>query len=70
MYRLRIAAHPQLQPYRGDLCEQDGAIYAYSTSYDWGKGHAEHNPSQAKTYIFLHGCQESEVKGRRATSRR
>ena len=49
---------------------QDGAIYAYSTSYDWGKGHAEHNAAQAKTYIFLHGCQDSEVKGRKPTSRR
>ncbi|UYV80083.1 RAE1 [Cordylochernes scorpioides] len=32
-----------------------GEIFAYSSSYDWSKGHEFHNP-QKKNYIFLHSC--------------
>ncbi|XP_058098477.1 protein RAE1-like isoform X5 [Magnolia sinica] len=32
--------------------------------YDWSKGAENHNPAAAKTYIFLHTPQESEVKGK------
>ncbi|KAF9688902.1 hypothetical protein SADUNF_Sadunf01G0036100 [Salix dunnii] len=42
----------------------DGSIYAYSVCYDWGKGAENHNPSTAKTYIYLHLPQDTEVKGK------
>ena len=56
------------QPLTAACFSPDGAIYAYASCYDWGKGHAEHNVAQAKTYIYLHACQDTEVKGRRSTS--
>ena len=56
------------QPLTAGSFSHEGAIYAYASCYDWGRGHVEHNPAQAKTYIFLHACQDSEVKGRRSTS--
>uniref|UniRef100_A0A0E0JLJ2 Uncharacterized protein n=1 Tax=Oryza punctata TaxID=4537 RepID=A0A0E0JLJ2_ORYPU len=43
---------------------QDGSIFAYAVCYDWSKGAEKHNPSTAKTNIFLHSVQESEVKGK------
>ncbi|XP_072952714.1 protein RAE1-like isoform X1 [Typha angustifolia] len=43
---------------------QDGSIYAYAVCYDWSKGAENHNPATAKTYIYLHTPQESEVKGK------
>uniref|UniRef100_A0A7N0R8F9 Uncharacterized protein n=1 Tax=Kalanchoe fedtschenkoi TaxID=63787 RepID=A0A7N0R8F9_KALFE len=42
----------------------DGSLFAYSVCYDWSKGAQNHNPATAKTYIFLHIPQESEVKGK------
>ncbi|XP_078153786.1 protein RAE1-like isoform X1 [Carex rostrata] len=42
----------------------DGSIYAYAVCYDWSKGAENHNPATAKTYIYLHSTQESEVKGK------
>ncbi|KAJ6934270.1 hypothetical protein NC651_009339 [Populus alba x Populus x berolinensis] len=42
----------------------DGSIFAYSVCYDWSKGAENHNPATAKTYIYLHLPQESEVKGK------
>ncbi|CAI9304291.1 protein RAE1 [Lactuca sativa] len=42
----------------------DGSIYAYAVCYDWGKGAENHNPSTAKTSIYLHLPQDSEVKGK------
>ncbi|KAG5525977.1 hypothetical protein RHGRI_032311 [Rhododendron griersonianum] len=35
--------------------------------YDWSKGAENHNPATAKTNIFLHLPQESEVKGKPRT---
>ncbi|CAH1445128.1 unnamed protein product [Lactuca virosa] len=42
----------------------DGSIYAYAVCYDWSKGAENHNPSTAKTSIYLHLPQDSEVKGK------
>uniref|UniRef100_A0A453F3R8 Uncharacterized protein n=1 Tax=Aegilops tauschii subsp. strangulata TaxID=200361 RepID=A0A453F3R8_AEGTS len=36
---------------------QDGSIFAYAVCYDWSKGAEKHNPSTAKTNIFLHSVQ-------------
>ncbi|KAF8676108.1 hypothetical protein HU200_047613 [Digitaria exilis] len=49
---------------------QDGSIFAYAVCYDWSKGAEKHNPSTAKTNIFIHSvqvctrCLESDVKGK------
>lgn len=43
---------------------QDGSIFAYAVCYDWSKGAEKHNPSTAKTNIFLHSAQDSDVKGK------
>lgn len=42
----------------------DGSIFAYAVCYDWSKGAENHNPATAKTYIYLHTPQESEVKAK------
>lgn len=42
-----------------------GQIFAYSSSYDWSKGHEFYN-SQKKNYIYLHACYE-ELKPRSKT---
>ncbi|CAL9056635.1 unnamed protein product [Musa banksii] len=42
----------------------DGSIFAYAVCYDWSKGAENHNPATAKTYIYLHSPQESEVKAK------
>ncbi|XP_074570869.1 protein RAE1 [Curcuma longa] len=42
----------------------DGSIFAYAVCYDWSKGAENHNPATAKTYIYLHNPQESEVKAK------
>ncbi|WRX26440.1 WD40 repeat - like 10 [Theobroma cacao] len=52
------------QPIPCSTFNNDGSIFAYSVCYDWSKGAENHNPSTAKTYIFLHLPQESEVKGK------
>ena len=48
----------------------DGTVVAYSTCYDWSRGHAEHNPQTAKTHILLHESLDTEVKGRGRQNRR
>jgi len=48
----------------------DGSVYAYAVSYDWSRGHAEHNPASAKHHVFLHLTQDSEVKNRPKNSGR
>ncbi|KAI3755278.1 hypothetical protein L1987_55074 [Smallanthus sonchifolius] len=40
----------------------DGSIYAYAVCYDWSKGAENHNPSSAKTSIYLHLPLDTEVK--------
>ncbi|KAI9120508.1 hypothetical protein K1719_007541 [Acacia pycnantha] len=52
------------QPIPCSTFNNDGSIFAYSVCYDWSKGAENHNPATAKTYIFLHLPQESEVKGK------
>ncbi|WJX26296.1 Poly(A)+ RNA export protein rae1 [Trifolium repens] len=52
------------QPVPCSAFNNDGSIYAYAVCYDWSKGAENHNPATAKTYIFLHLPQESEVKGK------
>ncbi|KAK4564119.1 hypothetical protein RGQ29_006276 [Quercus rubra] len=52
------------QPIACSTFNNDGSIYAYSVCYDWSKGAENHNPATAKTHIFLHLPQESEVKGK------
>ncbi|XP_055826991.1 protein RAE1-like isoform X1 [Solanum dulcamara] len=52
------------QPIPCSAFNNDGSIYAYAVCYDWSKGAENHNPSTAKTYIYLHFPQESEVKGK------
>ncbi|XP_048563770.1 protein RAE1-like [Triticum urartu] len=49
---------------------QDGSIFAYAVCYDWSKGAEKHNPSTAKTNIFLHSVQESDVKGKPRTGKK
>ncbi|XP_065871380.1 protein RAE1-like isoform X2 [Euphorbia lathyris] len=50
-------------PIPSSAFHNDGSVYAYSVCYDWGKDAENHNPQTAKTYIYLHSPQESEVKG-------
>ncbi|KAK4357769.1 hypothetical protein RND71_023379 [Anisodus tanguticus] len=52
------------QPIPCSAFNHDGSIYAYAVCYDWSKGAENHNPSTAKTHIYLHFPQESEVKGK------
>ncbi|MED6133938.1 Poly(A)+ RNA export protein rae1 [Stylosanthes scabra] len=52
------------QPIPCSTFNNDGSIFAYSVCYDWSKGAENYNPATAKTYIFLHLPQESEVKGK------
>ncbi|XP_059636369.1 protein RAE1 [Cornus florida] len=52
------------QPIPCSAFNYDGSVYAYAVCYDWSKGAENHNPSTAKTYIYLHLTQESEVKGK------
>ncbi|KAK2986921.1 hypothetical protein RJ640_009064 [Escallonia rubra] len=60
--------HPAMsrcsQPIPCSAFNNDGSIYAYAVCYDWSKGAENHNPATAKTYIYLHAPQESEVKGK------
>ncbi|KAG6581962.1 Protein RAE1, partial [Cucurbita argyrosperma subsp. sororia] len=60
--------HPAMlrcsQPISSSTFNQDGSIFAYSVCYDWSKGAENHNPATAKTCIYLHLPQESEVKGK------
>lgn len=58
------------QPITAGAYNHDGSIYAHSVSYDWSRGHAEHNPATAKNYILLHSPNENEVKARQRVSRR
>ncbi|WCJ25773.1 Transducin/WD40 repeat-like superfamily protein [Euphorbia peplus] len=51
-------------PIPSSAFNNDGSIYASSVRYDWSKGAENHNPQTAKTYIYLHAPQESEVKGK------
>ena len=50
------------QPIPATAYSHDGTIFAYSVSYDWSRGHAEHNPATAKNYILLHSPSENEVR--------
>ncbi|XP_068638394.1 protein RAE1-like [Aristolochia californica] len=52
------------QPITCSTFNNDGSIFAYAVCYDWSKGAENHNPSTAKTYIFLHRPQEADVKRR------
>ncbi|CAK9160454.1 unnamed protein product [Ilex paraguariensis] len=52
------------QPIPCSTFNNDGSIFAYAVCYDWSKGAENHNPSTAKTNIFLHLPQESDVKGK------
>ena len=50
------------QPITATAYNHDGTIFAYSVSYDWSRGHTEHNPATAKNYILLHSPSENEVR--------
>nr|POE84182.1 protein rae1 [Quercus suber]POE84840.1 protein rae1 [Quercus suber] len=52
------------QPIPCSTFNNDGSIFAYAVCYDWSKGAENHNPATAKTNIFLHLPQESEVKSK------
>lgn len=52
------------QPIPCSTFNSDGTIFAYTSCYDWSKGAENHNPATAKSYIFLHLPQESEVKAK------
>ncbi|KAG6626955.1 hypothetical protein CIPAW_15G089000 [Carya illinoinensis] len=52
------------QPIPCSTFNNDGSLFAYSACYDWSKGAENHNPTTAKSYIFLHLPQESEVKSK------
>lgn len=49
------------QPITDGAYSSDGSIYAYSVCYDWSRGHAEHNPANAKSHILLHSPHDNEV---------
>ncbi|KAK6156892.1 hypothetical protein DH2020_011140 [Rehmannia glutinosa] len=58
------------QPIPCSSFNNDGSIFAYSVCYDWSKGAENHNPSTAKSYIYLHLPQvpsfdQSEIRGGR-----
>uniref|UniRef100_A0A8C4Q7M3 mRNA export factor n=1 Tax=Eptatretus burgeri TaxID=7764 RepID=A0A8C4Q7M3_EPTBU len=50
------------QPITACSFNHNGNIFAYSSSYDWSKGHEYYNP-QKKNYIFLRNASE-ELKPR------
>ncbi|KAL0335144.1 UNVERIFIED_CONTAM: protein RAE1 [Sesamum radiatum] len=52
------------QPIPCSAFNNDGSVFAYAVCYDWSKGAENHNPSTAKTSIYLHLPQEAEVKGK------
>ncbi|PWA56391.1 G-protein beta WD-40 repeat-containing protein [Artemisia annua] len=52
------------QPIPCGTFNNDGSIYAYAVCYDWSKGAENHNPATAKSNIYLHLPQETEVKGK------
>ncbi|CAH8330242.1 unnamed protein product [Eruca vesicaria subsp. sativa] len=52
------------QPITCSSYNHDGSLYAYASCYDWNKGAENHNPATAKSSIFLHMPQESEVKAK------
>ncbi|KAF3523346.1 hypothetical protein F2Q69_00049897 [Brassica cretica] len=52
------------QPITCSSFNHDGSIYAYASCYDWSKGAENHNPATAKSSIFLHLPEESEVKAK------
>ncbi|KAL0412697.1 UNVERIFIED_CONTAM: protein RAE1 [Sesamum radiatum] len=60
--------HPAMQrcnqPIPCSTFNNDGSIFAYAVCYDWSKGAENHNPSTAKTYIYLHLPQDAEVKAK------
>ena len=58
------------QPIPCSAYNKDGTIYAYAISYDWSRGYAEYNPTQAKHHILLHSPQDVEVKNRARSTRR
>ncbi|EFC42182.1 hypothetical protein NAEGRDRAFT_83226 [Naegleria gruberi] len=37
----------------------DGSLFAYAVGYDWSKGHEHYNKH---TYIYIHVCEEPQVK--------
>ncbi|KAM7254090.1 hypothetical protein ACFE04_031772 [Oxalis oulophora] len=61
--RLKAMARCQ-NPIPCSSFNNDGSIYAYAVCYDWSKGAENHNPATAKTSIYLHLTQESEVKAK------
>ncbi|GFP98673.1 protein rae1 [Phtheirospermum japonicum] len=50
------------QPIHCSSFNNDGSIYAYAVCNDWSKGAENHNPSTAKTHIYLHQPQDGDVK--------
>ncbi|XXG84376.1 hypothetical protein AAC387_Pa10g1903 [Persea americana] len=55
------------QPIPCSTFNSDGSIFAYATCYDWSKGEEGYNPATAKSHIFLHKPQDSEVKAKPRT---
>ncbi|CAJ0968851.1 unnamed protein product [Ranitomeya imitator] len=61
--RTKLKTSEQLdQPISACCFNHNGNIFAYSSSYDWSKGHEFYNP-QKKNYIFLRNAAE-ELKPR------
>ncbi|XP_036426884.1 mRNA export factor isoform X1 [Colossoma macropomum] len=61
--RTKLKTSEQLdQPITACCFNHNGNIFAYSSSYDWSKGHEYYNP-QKKNYIFLRNAAE-ELKPR------
>ncbi|GAA0139668.1 hypothetical protein Leryth_016652 [Lithospermum erythrorhizon] len=52
------------QPISCSTFNNDGSIFSYAVCYDWNKGAQNHNPSNAKTHIYLHLPPESDVKSK------
>ncbi|KAJ3705681.1 hypothetical protein LUZ61_009386 [Rhynchospora tenuis] len=40
----------------------DGTLFAYAVCYDWSKGAEHHDPSKAKSHVYLHSVWEDDVK--------
>ncbi|KAJ3088964.1 hypothetical protein HK100_007901, partial [Physocladia obscura] len=47
----------------------NGSIFAYASSYDWGKGH-EHYKQGTANQIFLYPTKDEDVKPKPAKARR
>lgn len=58
-----VAFEPSPGPITSTAFNRTGAIFAYSVSYDWSKGHSGNTPGHPNK-LMLHACKDEEVKKR------